>query len=270
MRTVALSGLLACTLIVANSPASSAEALDLLQVNKTGIEIYQPSILTSFDAVLGEQIKPHRKQKKAEVKKHKVAKSDSLSTIAKQHDTTWKRLYAKNESIKHPDVITVGDELTIPRPDEKLKDRPLPEPIQEPVTPAIAPQPASTSHRPAARTERRTVRKPATTRPTVQARGSSTGNRYTAGYCTWYVKNRRPSLPNNLGNANTWAGRARAQGMATGSIPRTGAVGQRGMHVVYVERVNSNGTVTISEMNRRGLFVISTRTVPASDFTYIY
>ena len=101
-------------------------------------------------------------------------------------------------------------------------------------------------------------------------RSSSAGNSYGYGYCTWYVKNRRPDMPNNLGNANTWVARAAAQGMATGSAPRAGAVGQAGMHVVYVESVNADGSVTVSEMNRAGWNVISSRTVPASYFQYIY
>jgi peptidoglycan DL-endopeptidase CwlO len=77
-------------------------------------------------------------------------------------------------------------------------------------------------------------------------------------------------LPNNLGNANTWVARAAAQGIPTGSAPRVGAIGQQGMHVVYVESVNGDGTVTVSEMNFRGRYVISSRTVPASTFRYIY
>lgn len=80
----------------------------------------------------------------------------------------------------------------------------------------------------------------------------------------------RPDLPNNLGNADTWVARAAAQGIPTGSAPRVGAIGQQGMHVVYVQSVNGNGTVTISEMNYQGLYIISTRTVPANSFMYIY
>jgi LysM repeat protein len=57
---------------------------------------------------------------------------------------------------------------------------------------------------------------------------------------------------------------------STGTAPRVGAIGQQGMHVVYVERINADGTVTISEMNYQGLFAISSRTVPASTFSYIY
>lgn len=104
----------------------------------------------------------------------------------------------------------------------------------------------------------------------VIPKGSSVGNSYAAGNCTWYAKYRRPDLPNNLGNAYSWVSRARAQGRATGSIPRVGAIGQRGNHVVYVEQVNPNNTVSISEMNFTGYGKISHRTLPANSFTYIY
>lgn len=95
------------------------------------------------------------------------------------------------------------------------------------------------------------------------------GNTYSPGYCTWYAKNMRPDLPNNLGNADTWVARAAAQGLPTGSEPRVGAIGQQGMHVVYVEAVDGD-MVTISEMNYHGLWSMNTRTVSASSFSYIY
>lgn len=103
---------------------------------------------------------------------------------------------------------------------------------------------------------------------------ASGGNLYVPGNCTWYVKSRRPDIPNRMGNANRWIASAIAHGLSTGSIPRPGAVGvtlagSMG-HVVLVETVNGDGTVTISEMNYKGLGVVSSRTVSASAFTYIY
>jgi peptidoglycan DL-endopeptidase CwlO len=265
MRIVAVAGLFACAIVAAGSSTVNAEALDLLQVNNNESNFAQTSVLASL-AVAPDEPAAEPKKAESEPVKYTVAERDSLSTIAKQHDTTWKRLFDKNEAVKNPDIIAVGDELVIPRPDEKLKERPLPQPAPEPVAPAAQQQ--TRTKRPAP------ARQPAAQRPaarsTSQARGSSAGNTYTAGYCTWYVKNRRPGLPNNLGNANTWVARASAQGMATGSTPRPGAVGQRGMHVVYVESVNGDGTVTISEMNLRATYEVTTRTLPASYFTYIY
>ncbi len=57
-----------------------------------------------------------------------VKKGESLSKIAKAHDTTFKRLYNANESIKHPDLINPGHKIRIPNKDEELKSRALPEP----------------------------------------------------------------------------------------------------------------------------------------------
>lgn len=105
--------------------------------------------------------------------------------------------------------------------------------------------------------------------------GDSSGNGYSAGYCTWYAKSRRPDIPNNLGNANTWYARAAAQGWNVGLTPKKGAVatstaGYWG-HVAYVEGVSLDGQyVTISEMNYRGLYIVSSRTVHYTEFKYIY
>ena len=105
--------------------------------------------------------------------------------------------------------------------------------------------------------------------------GNSAGNLYAPGNCTWYVKDRRPDLPNNLGNANTWYSNAAAMGWNVGSTPKKGAVGTTTAgwagHVVYVEGVSLDGQyVTISEMNYRGLYNMNTRTVHFSEFNYIY
>lgn len=103
---------------------------------------------------------------------------------------------------------------------------------------------------------------------------ASGGNLYVPGNCTWYVKSRRPDIPNRMGNANRWISSAISHGLSTGSIPQPGAVGVTLAgpmgHVVYVESINSDGTVNISEMNYKGLGVVSSRTVSASAFTYIY
>lgn len=103
----------------------------------------------------------------------------------------------------------------------------------------------------------------------------SSGNTYAFGNCTWYAKSRRADIPNSLGNANTWYERAAAMGWDVGSAPKKGAVGTTTAgnlgHVVYVEGVSLDGlTVTISEMNYAGFNLVSSRTVPASSFLYIY
>lgn len=99
---------------------------------------------------------------------------------------------------------------------------------------------------------------------------SNTGNLYAPGNCTYYAKFRRPDLPNNLGNANTWTKRASSQGIPTGTTPRAGAIGQKGMHVVYVESVNADGTFNLSEWNYRNLYETTYRTVSAIGWSFIY
>lgn len=56
----------------------------------------------------------------------KVKKGDSLSKIAAQHDTKWKRLYDANSFITDPNIINPGDKLRIPLADEVIAERKLP------------------------------------------------------------------------------------------------------------------------------------------------
>ena len=103
-----------------------------------------------------------------------------------------------------------------------------------------------------------------TSRQTV----SSAGNSYAYGYCTWWVKAKRPDLPNQLGNAGAWLSGAKNSGLNTGSAPQVGAAvitreGPIG-HVAYVEAVNGD-EITISEMNYSGWNKTDTRTIKAND-----
>jgi N-acetylmuramoyl-L-alanine amidase len=85
-------------------------------------------------------------------------------------------------------------------------------------------------------------------------------NGYDYGWCTWYTANRRKEIgrpvPGNLGHAAYWYGNARAQGIATGTIPQPGAVAMTSSvgwgHVAVVEQVNADGSFWISEMNAYG------------------
>lgn len=203
---------------------------------------------------------------------HIVKRGETLTKIAKEYDTEWIRLWHANETLEHPDVLAIDQELIIPFADEELEERELPEPevvqqldnSQQAQSQQVASQPASS--------QSTNTPQQSTTQRAPQ--GSTSGNLYAPGYCTWYVKNKRPDLPNNLGNANTWVSRASSQGYATGSTPRVGAVAYQPAsslgHVAYVEAVHNDGTVTVSEMNWRGLYVVTERRVAASTFTYIY
>lgn len=77
------------------------------------------------------------------------------------------------------------------------------------------------------------------------------GNRFSFGYCTWYVDNRR-AVP-WLGNAWEWFGQAQSYGWATGQTPRVGAImvswESSFGHVAIVDAVNPDGSYIVSEMN---------------------
>lgn len=256
-RTAFLAGLVLSVLIFTNnSPQASADKLPLFNKDSVATNSTRQAIKLT-ESVITEQVTTDTSDKPVT---HLVEPGESLSKIAAAHGITWQRIYDKNLQISDPNVISAGDEIMIPEDHEQLTPRPVP--VQQPtVNPSTPSSSSEIDTRNTTTTASRTVSQP---------RGDSNGNRYSYGYCTWYAKNRRPDLPNNLGNANTWVARARAQGLPTGSAPRVGAIGQQGMHVVYVEAVNANGTVTVSEMNFKGFNVISSRTVPASNFQYIY
>jgi surface antigen/LysM repeat protein len=108
------------------------------------------------------------------------------------------------------------------------------------------------------------------------------GNGYDRGYCTWWAAMRRSQIgrpiPSNLGNASTWLSRAAAAGYSTGRAPREGAViwtPPRDFygHVGFVESVNPDGSVNISEMNVAGWNRVSRTTLSpeqAARYSYIY
>lgn len=250
---------LAMAIIGLNRSSASALAIEEADIKTSSTVTMADKVVTTY----AKKIQKEKEQKGPT--KHTVKKGESLMSVAKQHNTTWVRLFNKNTTLTDPDIIAPGMEITIPRADEKLAERPLPDDAADSSANSMA---SSSSQRRQSEGTPQVKAQPVRSAPV--SRGSSAGNRYSPGYCTWYVKNKRPDLPNNLGNANTWVSRARAQGMATGSRPAVGAVGQQGMHVVFVEAVHSNGTVTISEMNFRGLYTVSRRTVAATNFQYIY
>ena len=102
-------------------------------------------------------------------------------------------------------------------------------------------------------------------------------NGYDFGYCTYYVAN-KVSVPTNWGNAKWWDdGAARTPGWGVIYSPGVGEVpagailvsnsGYYG-HVAYVEKVNPDGSLFISEMNAGWNWnVKSSRTVPVSQLS---
>ncbi|AEA01571.1 CHAP domain protein [Aerococcus sp. Group 1] len=97
-----------------------------------------------------------------------------------------------------------------------------------------------------------------------------------AGQCTYYVINRLHALgkpvPGPMGNANQWAYTASNHGIPVSNTPTVGSVvsfpaGVAGAssygHVAFVEGVNPDGSIRISEMNFGGSPNVTYRTVDA-------
>lgn len=255
MRLTAIAGLFLCLAIFAsNSPEAHAE------IDNKRLALGEIKVADALDGQIEiKDLVSTDQPKQPSPKEYVVKKGDRLTIIAGQHSTTWQRIFAKNANIADPNLLNIGDKLIIPEANENLPERSvLPE-----VTKSSTPNSKNISNSKGNNNK-------STATNTVSKRGSSAGNTYSGGYCTYYAKQRRPDLPNNLGNASTWVSRARAQGIPTGTVPRVGAIGQKGNHVVYVERLNNDGTITISDMNWAGLWKITTRTVPANSHTYIY
>lgn len=194
-----------------------------------------------------------------------VQRGDSLSQIAAANNTTVADIVANN-NIGNPDLIEPGQVLKIQSDKQALADfsgslkvaaaafmaPPAPEPV-------VVVQNYSTS----ART--------ASSQSTYRG-ASSAGNTYVWGTCTWYVKQMKPGLPNQLGNGGFgWISRAAAYGYGSGSDAAPGAIGVQNGHVFIVDSINPNGTINISEMNYAGgVGVVHHRTEPPHLFKYIY
>lgn len=110
---------------------------------------------------------------------------------------------------------------------------------------------------------------------------------YPWGQCTWYVHQRRHEIGKDvsllLGNGGDWDNNAKALGMKVGKEPKAGSAvafdqGVLGAspqygHIAFVEKVEKDGSIVISESNVEGLGVISMRKIPKLDvgkLHYIY
>ncbi|WP_270235004.1 amidase domain-containing protein [Staphylococcus warneri] len=113
-------------------------------------------------------------------------------------------------------------------------------------------------------------------KPFEENQGSSS---YPQGQCTWYVDQRMKQfgqyIHSNLGDAHHWNNRAAREGYQVSSTPKkhTAVVFEAGQlgadtqygHVAFVEKINADGSIIISESNVKGLGVISYRTIDADD-----
>ena len=113
-------------------------------------------------------------------------------------------------------------------------------------------------------------------KPFTETSGTSP---YPHGQCTWYVYHRMnqfdSSISGDLGDAHNWNNRAESEGYTVTYTPKnhTAVVFEAGQlgadtqygHVAFVEKVNDDGSIVISESNVKGLGVISFRTIDAED-----
>lgn len=178
-----------------------------------------------------------KKQSKSDKKYVTVKTGDTLEKIAKKYKLTYVKLFNANKSISHPDQINVGDKIRIPSKGEKLPDR---------YGKLQASAAATVSSAPV------TYAAPASTYTTQQyTTAPVNSSSYYVGngmWCTDYVASKRSDI-SVYGNAGyNWISAAQADGKSTGSTPRVGAVAVTNGHVAYVDKVNADGSYTVSEM----------------------
>ncbi|WP_413176349.1 Calx-beta domain-containing protein [Anabaena azotica] len=113
---------------------------------------------------------------------------------------------------------------------------------------------------------------PSSTNPSNPKLGNALGN------CTWYVNGRLEQLGYSAsaldklsGNAYEWDNQAQAAGLQFSNTPKVGAIAQwESGHVAVVERVNSDGTIVISESSYSAVsgsaydYLYHTRTISAT------
>lgn len=106
---------------------------------------------------------------------------------------------------------------------------------------------------------------------------SHSSNPYPYGQCTWYVYERLKqfdlSISGDLGDAHHWNNRAEERDYDVTTTPSKHSVavfeaGQANAddyygHVAFVEKVNNDGSILISESNVKGLGIISYRVIDA-------
>ncbi|WP_426462282.1 LysM peptidoglycan-binding domain-containing protein [Staphylococcus equorum] len=121
-----------------------------------------------------------------------------------------------------------------------------------------------------------------TSNPNTGSSSASDANLYDWGQCTWHVFNRRAETGKPIStywwNADHWANNAAADGYTVNNTPSVGSIMQNYEgpigHVAYVEQVNPDGSILISEMNyNTAPGTVDYRTIPASQassYNYIH
>ncbi|MBI2285789.1 CHAP domain-containing protein [Candidatus Saccharibacteria bacterium] len=100
------------------------------------------------------------------------------------------------------------------------------------------------------------------------------GYRNCTDWVAWRVKTTGGYVPSGLGNAKNWDDRAPSYGFTVSSTPREGAAavsnyGYYG-HLMYVEAVNGDGTITVSDYNRAGTGKYDVNVISPSGLNFVY
>lgn len=101
-------------------------------------------------------------------------------------------------------------------------------------------------------------------------------SRQCVSYVAWKIHSTGRYVPHfaGAGNANQWPSTAARHGISNGSTPKVGsaAVMMAGYygHVMYVEAVHDNGTITVSDYNFAWDGLYRTYTRSASGLVYVY
>lgn len=106
-------------------------------------------------------------------------------------------------------------------------------------------------------------------------------NTYDDGECTYYVfdmvKDDGNMIEKSWGDAEDWAERASFDGYAVNDVPEAGSILQTGRgpigHLAYIESINDDGSLEISEMNLYEQHEVTERTIESEevqDYQYIH
>ncbi|RSX54848.1 amidase [Bifidobacterium dolichotidis] len=213
----------------------------------------------------GESARASLEAQQSKLTSDKAKQAAQTVMLASQVDS-FNRQYQKEQAEAASQVTPVGPQ----GPSQPVTPTPTPQP--QPVTPTPTPTPT-----------------PQPVNPGGGSGGQGTangdyGNAYAAGQCTWWAYQRRLQMgirtPSYLGNGGQWAYTAPSYGLRVDRIPQVGAAVsfapyQEGAdpvygHVAVVESVGAN-SITISEMNVQGVFVVSYRTLSnPSRFLYVH
>lgn len=100
------------------------------------------------------------------------------------------------------------------------------------------------------------------------------GYRNCTDWVAWRVKSSGRFMPSGMGNAKNWVGNGQARGYAVNNSPAPGAaaVSTAGFygHVMYVEAVNGDGSVVISDYNRAGTGKYDISTISAGQASTLW